>query len=229
MVTSRRAEIGDFLGRMGIGCYFAIAATLKGLAIFDKLRDWSALPAGGRMLALLSDAASGVFLVLVIAVAMFRLKPLRTAAGIESRLSALAGTFLLVTLSFLPPAQSPPAVATILGLCLTIAGSVFSAYVLSWLGRSFSIVAEARRLITGGPYSIVRHPLYMTEELAALGIVLLHWTPTAAVLACLQFCLQLRRMQIEEKVLGAAFPEYAAYADRTPRLLPGLRPARVLA
>ncbi len=116
-----------------------------------------------------------------------------------------------------------------MGLCLTFAGSVLSAYVLVWLGRSFSIVPEARRLITGGPYSIVRHPLYMTESLAALGIVLLHWTATAAILACLQFCLQLRRMHNEEKVLGAAFPEYAAYAERTPRLLPGFRPARMFA
>ncbi len=103
-MTTRMPEIGDFLGKMGIGCYFSVAATLKGLAIYEKLRDWSTLPADEKILALLSDVATGIFLVLVIAVAVFRLKPLKSASGIEPRLTALAGTFLLVTLSFLPGA-----------------------------------------------------------------------------------------------------------------------------
>jgi protein-S-isoprenylcysteine O-methyltransferase Ste14 len=33
---------------------------------------------------------------------------------------------------------------------------------------------------------------------------------------------QLQRMRNEERVLGAAFPEYVAYAARTRRLIPGV-------
>ena len=222
MTVFRWPEAGDFLGRVGIASYFSAAATLKVLGIFETLRNWNTHPGESRMLSLLSDMATLIFLGLVIAVAAFRLRPSKSASGIEPRLTALAGTFLLVFLTLLPPSQSPPTIATILGLCFAIAGSLLSAYVLLWLGRSFSIVPEARRLITGGPYGIVRHPLYMTEELATIGIVLLHWSLIAVALACLQLGLQLRRMYIEEKVLGAAFPEeYAAYAKRTPRFVPG--------
>lgn len=226
MTASRWLEMGDFLGKLGIGCFFTITATLKLMHIFATLRDWHVQEAENRVLALMSDAASVIFLLLVAAVAVFRLKPLRTAAGIEPRVTALTGTFLLMFLAILSPPQTPPFIATIAGLCLTILGSLLSAYVLSWLGRSFSIMAEARRLITGGPYGIVRHPLYVTEEIAVLGMVLLHWSPIAVVAAGVQLALQLRRMHNEEKVLGAAFPEYAAYAKRTPRFIPALRSRR---
>jgi protein-S-isoprenylcysteine O-methyltransferase Ste14 len=33
---------------------------------------------------------------------------------------------------------------------------------------------------------------------------------------------QIVRMQLEKKVLRKAFPEYAAYAKHTPRLIPGI-------
>jgi len=32
------------------------------------------------------------------------------------------------------------------------------------------MMAEARRLVTSGPYRLVRHPLYLAEELAVVGI-----------------------------------------------------------
>jgi protein-S-isoprenylcysteine O-methyltransferase Ste14 len=38
----------------------------------------------------------------------------------------------------------------------------------------------------------------------------------------LHLTVQIRRMQLEEKVLQKAFPEYATYARRTPRLIPGV-------
>jgi protein-S-isoprenylcysteine O-methyltransferase Ste14 len=44
--------------------------------------------------------------------------------------------------------------------------------VIFHLGRSFSVVPQARGLVRGGPYSFVRHPLYLAEEIALLGILL---------------------------------------------------------
>jgi protein-S-isoprenylcysteine O-methyltransferase Ste14 len=43
---------------------------------------------------------------------------------------------------------------------LIVVGHLLAVYALAWLGRSFSIMAEARRLVTDGPYAVVRHPLY---------------------------------------------------------------------
>ncbi len=222
MTDRRQAEIGEFLGRVGIVIYFTTAATLKGVSIFQLLADRLAAPDNNRLLVLLSNLASLVFLCLVVVVAVFRLKPSRKAPSIESRITAMAATYLLLPLSLMPLGNTPPVVASVIGLCLVGLGSVLSAYVLVWLGRSFSIMAEARGLVTRGPYAIVRHPLYVAEEIAVIGMVLLNWSLIAVVLAGLQWALQLRRMRHEEEVLLSAFPEYGSYAACTPRWLPGL-------
>jgi protein-S-isoprenylcysteine O-methyltransferase Ste14 len=55
---------------------------------------------------------------------------------------------------------------------LLLGGNALAVLVPVQLGRSFSIMAEARRLVTSGVYRWVRHPLYLAEELAVIGIVL---------------------------------------------------------
>jgi protein-S-isoprenylcysteine O-methyltransferase Ste14 len=107
-------------------------------------------------------------------------------------------------------------------LILIAAGWVLSACVLFWLGRAFSVMAQARGLVTTGPYAIVRHPLYLCEEITVLGVALAHLSIAAVLIVAVQWMFQLRRMANEEKVLDAAFPECAAYAARTPKILPRL-------
>ena len=105
-------------------------------------------------------------------------------------------------------------------LVLILVGWISSVYVLLWLGRAFSIMAQARRLVLTGPYAIVRHPLYLCEEAAVLGIALTHLSIEAVLIVFVQWLFQLRRMTNEEKVLRAAFPEYDDYAKRTPKVIP---------
>ena len=90
------------------------------------------------------------------------------------------------------------------------------------LGRSFSVMAEARYLVTSGPYRFVRHPLYLAEELAVVGVFIQFASVWTALLLALQISFQLRRMHNEEAVLAATFPEYTAYQARTSRLIPGI-------
>src|SRR6476620_11055473 len=94
-----------------------------------------------------------------------------------------------------------------------------SRVVLLWLGRSFSTMPEARRLVTSGPYRYMRHPLYLTEEIAVIGVLLQYRSPAAFALVALQMALQVRRMLCEEQVLGETFPEYEQYCANTPRLV----------
>jgi protein-S-isoprenylcysteine O-methyltransferase Ste14 len=81
---------------------------------------------------------------------------------------------------------------------------------------------EARRLVTAGIYSKIRHPLYVAEAVAALGVLLQYRSVGAALLVAGQFAVQLWRMHEEEKVLEAQFPDYADYRRRTARLIPGV-------
>ena len=107
------------------------------------------------------------------------------------------------------------------GDILATIGLVYAVWGLAFLRRSFSIVPEARRLVTGGPYAFSRHPVYLGEIITAIGINL----PTFGLfsgLAVLYFVVcEVLRMRWEEGVLARAFPnEYPAYAQRVPRYAP---------
>jgi protein-S-isoprenylcysteine O-methyltransferase Ste14 len=217
MNEARGVAVAEFLGRAGLVAYFSFAAVTQAQSMLQLIQ---ASPAPDNLyLQILSRIASLMFLSLIVILAAFRLKPSRKAEGIEPRLSAMAATFMLVPLVMIDGGVASKE-ATVIGIGLVALGSALSAYVLYWLGRSFSIMAEARKLVDRGPYAIVRHPLYVTEAIAVLGVVVLHWSLIAVLAFFIHSGLQLRRMWNEEKVLRAAFPEYAAYAERTPQWFP---------
>ena len=209
-------NIADLAGRAALVAIFGMLATAKLIAIVTLLRmakiDW---------LGLLTQVANLAFVFLVLCMAIIRIKPLRGSEGWEARLSALAGSSLPLLLLALPFADMGSAVH-IAGLILIAVGWLLSAYVMLWLGRSFSIMPQARRLVTTGPYGIIRHPLYLSEEIAVLGIMILYLSPAALTIVAVHWLFQLRRVASEEKVLRATFPEYSAYSASTPKLIPRL-------
>jgi protein-S-isoprenylcysteine O-methyltransferase Ste14 len=103
-----------------------------------------------------------------------------------------------------------------------IIGLTGSSIALWFLGRAFSILPQARILVTRGPYAYVRHPLYLSEFVAAFGVMLLYQQPWSALVYVVGVALQLGRIHFEERVLVWQFPLYQAYARRTARLLPSL-------
>jgi protein-S-isoprenylcysteine O-methyltransferase Ste14 len=109
-------------------------------------------------------------------------------------------------------------VAEIAATLLILIGSVASVFVLTHLGRSFSVMAEVRRLVTSRVYRFVRHPLYLAEELAVIGIFMQFCSLSTALLLITQIAFQLLRIHNEETVLAETFPEYAAYKAKTARL-----------
>jgi protein-S-isoprenylcysteine O-methyltransferase Ste14 len=109
----------------------------------------------------------------------------------------------------------------LVGDVLATFGLAYSVWGLAYLRRSFSIIPEARRLVTGGPYSLSRHPVYLGEIVAAIGINLpaAGW-PGALAIVYFIGC-ELLRIRWEEGVLARAFPnDYPAYARRVARYVP---------
>lgn len=140
----------------------------------------------------------------------------RTAAFTGTLMQLVVGTFLgtgPVLYAFPPLAGSVSVVISI----VAFSGALWS---LAYLRRSLSIIPEARRLTTGGPYAIVRHPLYLFEITAALGAL----ATGPGVISSLSFCvfvgMQMIRARYEERLLQSAFPEYGDYARHTRRLIP---------
>jgi protein-S-isoprenylcysteine O-methyltransferase Ste14 len=106
---------------------------------------------------------------------------------------------------------------------LLIAGLSFAIGSVIVLGRCFGVLPDVRGLVTRGPYRLVRHPLYLGELTAVFGIVLGSHDPLWAGVAWLGCVgLQLARTGYEERNIQAEFPEYAEYAARTKRLIPGV-------
>ena len=169
-----------------------------------------------RVSARLSYIAFATFL---IALLFARMTPVCKSVGLAPRLTGVFGAFLAVGFQFLPPANLS-VLPAFMAMAFIFTGMALSVYTLIWLGRSFSIVPEARQLVTSGPYAYVRHPLYAFEEIAIVGSAMQFVQPWAALLLLLHFGLQLARMRYEEQVLSQAFPEYSVYAARTARLIP---------
>src|SRR6202142_4299287 len=95
-----------------------------------------------------------------------------------------------------------------------------------WLrGYAAGYVKKNRELTQTGPYAYTRNPLYLGSILIAAGfaVALLSW-PVAAMLAFMFLIIYVPVIASEERFLRANFPDFAAYCQRVPRLLPRISP-----
>ncbi len=113
----------------------------------------------------------------------------------------------------------------IAGSALAAAGFVLVLHARRTLGRHFSIhlqVDVGHELITGGPYGVLRHPTYSGDILFYSGIVVITGAWWGFVLVAVFSALAVVRSRREEKMLAAAYPDYAEYMTRTHALVPGV-------
>jgi protein-S-isoprenylcysteine O-methyltransferase Ste14 len=180
----------------------------------------SVLPAT-LVLSTVSHVSTLVFLVALVVMFAARRIPRRAALGFYPRFAAMAGTFLSAGFVLLPPQELSYGLY-LASLVLVIAGTGLAICAVLVLGRSISLLPEARRLVTSGPYALVRHPLYLGEIVALAGVALQYLSAWSLLLLGLVWAFQLQRMKYEELVLFEIFPEYGDYAARTARLVPGV-------
>jgi protein-S-isoprenylcysteine O-methyltransferase Ste14 len=121
-----------------------------------------------------------------------------------------------------PPAQAPDA-WVLMGNIVAVAFAGWLALAVAFLGRCFGVLPAARGLVTRGPYRVVRHPVYLGEIGACVGLAIAAPTLRNAALLLVFVSGQALRIRFEERALREAFPEYERYAQRVPRLLPSLR------
>ena len=150
---------------------------------------------------------------------------IRTAGG----LAALAPYFFWVPYAVIalrpgPEVAAPPALAWV-GLALSVLGVAFALWAIVTLGRHYDLVLEVHadhELIRGGPYALVRHPVYTGLALHFAGLCL----ATGNVLLILGTFLVSYpafyvRARAEETLLRERFgAEYEKYARDVPMLVP---------
>ena len=108
---------------------------------------------------------------------------------------------------------------------LVASGAALRVWCVRTLGNQFRLVVAIEgggRLVTGGPYRIVRHPSYAGLLVALAGIGVANGS-VLSLLACtaLPAVGIVRRITVEEEALAATFGSaYEEYARRTSRLVP---------
>jgi protein-S-isoprenylcysteine O-methyltransferase Ste14 len=221
----RRVEEIRFLvfGRSLPAVLFALLGYRVLLNLLSQVR---ALPVhanfGDYLAGPLTTGVYLLFCVIPVGIYLVRPRPRARDGRVIARSAGLVGTtMLLVVGAFSSPVLfTPPLFIRDAAVPLTLGAFGLGVYGLLYLRRSLSIIPEARRLVTGGPYRFVRHPLYAAEILAAFALVLARpglW----ATLALVPFvAVQMLRAHFEESLLTRSFPEYKPYAAHTRRLVP---------
>lgn len=112
----------------------------------------------------------------------------------------------------------------IIGAIICVAGISFAIWARHSLGKNWSEVAqikESHELITSGPYSIVRHPIYTGIIFALLGSFIADGTLHFLILFVLVTFGMYMRTRVEEKLMTEEFKEeYLEYKKRTKLLIP---------
>jgi protein-S-isoprenylcysteine O-methyltransferase Ste14 len=115
------------------------------------------------------------------------------------------------------------------GWVLTALGMLFSIWARVSLGRNWSgrvVLKHEQGLVSTGPYTLVRHPIY-TGLLVALAGTAVYDGRWRALLGLAFFAIGFwMKARSEEKLLEREFgEEYRSYRARTPMLIPSLRVA----
>ncbi len=116
--------------------------------------------------------------------------------------------------------------APVAGLCLLVAGLLFTIWARQCLGDNWSAdvaIREGHELVCSGPYRLVRHPIYTGGAIAVAGCVVVGAQWRGLVGFVLILATLIWKSRLEERWLSELFGDsYAAYRSKVPALVPDL-------
>lgn len=138
------------------------------------------------------------------------------------------GTCILIWFP-LPGTPFPDAIA-VLGALVCFPGLTFVLWGRLALATMYFVstgfgaqLFAGHRLITNGPYAIVRHPMYSGIFVGMIGSLPLYQTWSTVFLIFIGLVI-VRRALVEEEVLAMMFgPEWMEYSRRVPMFIPWIR------
>ncbi|MBR0793483.1 isoprenylcysteine carboxylmethyltransferase family protein [Bradyrhizobium manausense] len=191
------------------GMWFMLLALVYAIKVGSFSDSWSIV---------LSSFCLASFYVLLGLLVMTRPPAKAHADGLLPRVAAFVGTYLPWTIGFF--AETDKALPNIASTACLLIGMAMMLFTIRHLGRSFSLVPQARTVVQSGPYRWIKHPLYLAEEIAIFGVVLKVLSPLTLALFVLHLGVQVCRIYYEEDLLRRNCSEYASYEASRWRLIP---------
>jgi protein-S-isoprenylcysteine O-methyltransferase Ste14 len=208
----------DF-GRVIMVPFCALVVFLNAFVIYRGYRAMERLDVLDVLAQINAILVTG-FYVMMTSVYLLRSPAKRTSSSFIVNVIAMITTFLMVPLLVITGTQRSGMFLMSLGAVIATLGLGFSVYSLFKLGRSFSIIPQARGFVQSGPYKYLRHPLYLGEIITVSGFVLSHLMISTVAILLLVIVMQAYRALREEGILASTFPEYHKYMSRTWRFVP---------
>lgn len=108
------------------------------------------------------------------------------------------------------------------GIALVTLSAFLSLAALFSLGTLFGVRPALRGLTTTGPYSVIRHPMYLAYFIADIGYQLQEWNVGTVLIVVVGWAASVYRIYAEERMLSLD-TDWHAYVRSVPyRLVPGL-------
>ncbi|MBR1210292.1 methyltransferase [Bradyrhizobium sp. JYMT SZCCT0180] len=196
----------QLLGAMWFMMLALLVATKIGTSLGDP---WPSL---------LSSFCLGIFYVLLTILMLTRPPAKAHATGVLPRIAAFVGSYMPWTITFF--GKTEESLPNLLSTACVLIGMIMMLVTIRHLGKSFSLVPQARRVVQTGPYRWIKHPLYLAEEIVILGVVLQYLTVTTVIILFLHIGVQICRILYEEDLLRRSLPEYSSYEATRWRLIP---------
>ncbi|PYX91357.1 MAG: hypothetical protein DMG67_10380 [Acidobacteria bacterium] len=162
-----------------------------------------------------------VYLLFLVVPMAFRRPPVRVTPNPLFWLLAFVATYWSMLITGITAVGRPLLPRSITAL-ISLFGLVIVIIARVKLGRNIGFVPAQRRIVTGGIYDVVRHPIYAGGFVAIFSLMLRSYSPLNVVLFSIGIVLFMIKSVVEENFLRAD-PEYAAYMQRVRwRWIPGI-------
>src|SRR5216684_7951511 len=190
-VTLSKSWSYDRTMRLLGGMWFMLLALAVAIKIGASLTDpWPSL---------VSSFCLATFYVLLALLIMTRSPAKAQADGLLPRIAAFVGTYMPWTITFF--GKTDQALPNLASTACVLIGMIMMLVTIRHLGRSFSLVPQARSVVQTGPYRWIKHPLYLFEEIVVLGVVLQYLTPVTVLVLIVHIGIQVCRILYEEDLL----------------------------
>jgi len=82
------------------------------------------------------------------------------------------------------------------------------------------LIKQGGTMVTGGPYRIIRHPMYTAQIIAVIPLIVEHFTYNRLIVISILTTVLLVKIEFEEKLLIKHFEGYSEYRKKTKKLIP---------